>query len=81
MDQTVQVKRKLVWWDSLIKFLIAWNRANLHWAIPEKKTRGREGVESILFLKTPLEFFIFLLYPLKFQRKQSFTPGNSTKFC
>ena len=32
------------------------------------------------FSKTLLEFFIFLLYPWKFQTKQSSTPRNSTKF-
>ena len=32
-------------------------------------------------LKKPLEFFIFLLYPWKFQTKQSLTPGSSTKLC
>ena len=39
------------------------------------------GLEyTFLNLLPPLEFFIFLLYPLKFQTKQSSTPGNSTLF-
>ena len=33
------------------------------------------------FFEKPLEFFILLLYPWKFQTKQSFTSGNSTKLC
>ena len=33
------------------------------------------------FLKKPLEFFIFLLYPWKFQTKQSSAHGYSTKLC
>ena len=33
------------------------------------------------FLKTPLKFFIFLLYLCKFQTKQSSTPRYSTKLC
>ena len=32
-------------------------------------------------MKTPLEFFIFLLYPWSFQTKQSSTSGYSTKLC
>ena len=48
------------------------------WAIPEKIQTGR--VEDILFW-TPLEFFIFLLYPLKFQTNQNSTPGYSINLC
>ena len=43
-----------------------------NWAIPEKIQT--EGVENILFSTPPLEFYIFLLYPWKFQAKQSSTP-------
>ena len=64
MDQTVQVKRKLVWWDSLIKFLIAWNRANLHWAIPEKKNKGEgRGLRAHFFWKPPWNFSFFYFIP------------------
>ena len=45
-----------------------------NWAIPEKIQT--EGVQNILFSTPPppLEFYIFLLYPWKFQAKQSSTP-------
>ena len=33
------------------------------------------------FFKTPLDSLEFLIYPLKFQTKQSLTPTNSTKLC
>ena len=42
-----------------------------NWAVLENQTDG--------FLKRPLEFLAFLLYPWKFQAKQSFTPRSSTK--
>ena len=45
---------------------------------------GRRGRLRIYFFEpppSPLEFFIFLLYPWKFQTKQSSTPGYSTKLC
>ena len=44
-----------------------------------KKAKQGGGVLRTYFLKTPLEFFISLLYPWKFQKKQSSTPENSTK--
>ena len=45
------------------------------WAIPEKKNKQ----EGTYFFENPLEFLAFLLYPWKFQIKQSFTTMNSTK--
>ena len=50
----------------------------LHWAIPEKSKHG--GLRIYVF-GNPLEFFIFLLYPWKFQTKQSSAHGYSTKLC
>ena len=48
------------------------------------KQRGR-GVGGLVigytFVKTAPEFFILLLYPCKFQKKQSSTPGYSTQLC
>ena len=48
------------------------------------KQRGR-GVDGLVigytFVKTAPEFFILLLYPCKFQTKQSSTPGYSTQLC
>ena len=41
-------------------------------------TRGGRGY---IFLKTLPQFFIFLLYPWKFQTKQSSILGYSTKLC
>ena len=38
-------------------------------------------VLRIYFFEKPLEFFIFLLYPWKFQAKQSSAAGYSAKFC
>ena len=43
--------------------------------------KGGGGSWGYTFFKTPMEFFIFLLYPWKFQTKQSSTPGYSTKLC
>ena len=42
-----------------------------------------KGVLGYTFLIKPLEFLCLslYLYPLKFQRKQSFTPRNSTELC
>ena len=48
------------------------------WAIHKKKQTGR--VEDILFWNPPWNFSFFLLYPWKFQAKQSFTPGKSKNF-
>ena len=62
----------------------------MYWAIPEKekKNRGKGwgggGVGGGLwtyFSENCLEFFIFLLYPWKFQTEQNSTPGNPTKLC
>ena len=50
-----------------------WNR------LFSRKNLNR-GVEDILFWKPP-RIFYFLLYPWKFQTKQSSTPGYSTKLC
>ena len=49
-----------------------------YWAIPEKRTGG---LRTYVFEPPPLEFLGFLLYQWKFQTKQGFTPGNSTKLC
>ena len=49
-----------------------------YWAIPEKKKQG--GLRTYVF-ENPLKFLGFLLYQLKFQTKQGFTPRNSTKLC
>ena len=43
-----------------------------------KKQAARGGHT---FVKTPLEFFIFLLDPWKFQTNQSSTAGNCAKLC
>ena len=51
------------------------------WAIPEKIQTGGGGDEYILFWKPPTKFLDLSLYPMKFQRKQASTPGNSAKFC
>ena len=42
----------------------------------QKKKNKQEGT---YFFENPLEFLAFLLYPWKFQIKQSFTTINSTK--
>ena len=41
-----------------------------------KKKSG--GIEVIIFLKTALEFLVFLLHLWKFETKQRFTPRNPT---
>ena len=46
-----------------------------HWAIPEKIQTG--GLR-IYFFEKPPGIFHFLLYPWKFQAKESSTPGYST---
>ena len=43
--------------------------------------RARYSTEDITFWKPPVEFFDLSLYSKKVQRKQAFTPGNSTKLC
>ena len=54
-------------------------KSTIQWAIPEKiQTRGSWGYT---FLKTSLEFFIFLLYPWKFLTKQSSAPEYSIELC
>ena len=56
---------------------------HLTWAIPEKIQTGEE-FRIYFFEPLPpptLELFIFLLYPWKFQAKQSSTLGYSTKLC
>ena len=41
---------------------------------------GRGRLRKYVF-GNPLKMLDFLLYPCKFQAKQSFTPRNSTKLC
>ena len=41
----------------------------------------KRGDWGYTFVKTAPEFFILLLYPWKFQTKQSSTPGYSTQLC
>ena len=43
--------------------------------------KSKQGSWGYLFLKNRLEFIDLSLYPKKFQRKQAFTPGNSSKLC
>ena len=44
--------------------------------------KNKKGELRTYFSETsPLELLGFLLYPWKFQTKQSFTPRNSTKLC
>ena len=45
-------------------------------AIQENKQTGSWGHT---FLKTSMEFFVYLLYPWKFETNQSSTPGNCAK--
>ena len=53
----------------------------MDYSIKTQWGRGEGGSWGHTFLKFLLEFSIFLLYPRKFQVKQSSTPGNSTKLC
>ena len=53
---------------------------NIEWTNPEKNQIAGEE-EGHTFLKILLDFFSFLLYPRKFQTKQSLTPEYSTKLC
>ena len=47
-----------------------------------RKNPNRGGGRGYTFMKPLLEFFnFFLLYPWKFQTKQSSTPGYSTTLC
>ena len=46
-----------------------------------KKKQTGKGGWGHTFLKPPKEFLGVLVYPWKFQTKQGFTSGNSTKFC
>lgn len=48
----------------------------MQWAILEKSKLG--GVQDIFFKRTT-GIFSFVTLPLKFLRKQYFTPGNSTE--
>ena len=50
-------------------------------AIPEKAQQGCGGCRGYTFLKKPLEFFTFLLYPWKLQIKQSSVPRYFTELC
>ena len=48
-------------------------------AMTEKEKKANRGRWGHTFLKIPLEYLGFLLYPWKFQTKQSFAPRNSKK--
>ena len=50
----------------------------MQWAILEKSKLG--GVQDVFFKRTT-GIFSFVTLPLKFLRKQYFTPGKSTKLC
>ena len=71
MKQLVAALYKLLDIRSTFK---TWNGMSYFW----KKSRGEGGLRTYFF-ETPLEFFIYLLYPWKFQANQSSTPGNCTK--
>ena len=43
--------------------------------------KSEQGDEGFTFLKIPLKFLDLPLYTKKFQRKQAFIRGNSTKLC
>ena len=47
--------------------------------IPEKNKQ--RGVEKIPFQKKTLDILVFLLYPWKFQTKQSFTSLGTPQNC
>ena len=51
-----------------------------HWSILKKSKQGGEALR-IYFFEKPPGIFHFLLYPWKFQTKQSSTPGYSPKLC
>ena len=53
------------------------------WKKPMSYSRKNpnKGVWGYAFLIKPLEFLCLSLYPLKFQRKWSFTPQNSAELC
>ena len=77
------MQAKLSKWNNLLLpttdyIVISKSKSVLHWAIPEKSKHG--GLRIYVF-ENPLEFFIFLLYPWKFQTKQSSAHGYSTKLC
>ena len=60
--------------STLLKF---WPEVVSNGLFQKKNKQGEGWVHT--FLKTPLEFLGFLLYPWKFQIKQSFTLRSSTK--
>ena len=47
----------------------------------KKKKKKKQSVLRKYSFETYLEVLDFLLYPWKFQKKQGFTPSNSTKLC
>ena len=61
-------------WGKILQYFLLYFQYR---AIPEK---NRRVLRKYFFRKT-LKILIFLLYPWKFQTKQRFTSGNSTKFC
>ena len=85
-DHVDQVSKTV---DSQVKFLLhktvysIWLHVilKLRFILGYSRKKSIQGGWGQTFLETPWNFLGFLLYPWKYQTKQSFTPRNSTKLC